>query len=663
MLMLSSAEELLELFSDPANAVDSPDLGPPPVAHFEEGDPIKFDAGKRVEEPTPDIGEEIPQALSANLETRRKRRESSHSGDLGRAQKTEPSAAQRGNDLLTTSSAGSSQPLKSGAKRKLSVREDEEHTDALNPVEKEVFRFHRRNTPSSAPENPRTSASKLADLVSNKVTQDLAAARGTSRSTTRETACVTVTSTRPALGPSKRPSSRPFCRSRTDSIAESVNTDPVTSPVKASKPLDKAEIGDFKKHEPKKSRDRDRTRDRPPSVKPIPPLKKHQESIASILSPAESDSPPPETPAPLPLDLFSPLTSEPSAARPESRDTPPPPDLNPDASNSDAFNAAGRISRRARGSVSYAEPNLRDKMRRPTKDLVDAVGADERVSRAASAKPDGSKSENEDVNGVDRNKAMRTVVIKKEDVLSESASWKHLASVEPSKSQHEHARAEPTSPLGNKSSADLPASVITERRRRTSALHRSEGLPLREEKPSTSGSGTTIAALLAAGAGTKKSKNGPTATRNECEEQKQLDEPVDIYDFNDSTPTGQQIETIVLAKDRPVGPAATRTSRRQPSVLASSRSIASILTAPHGPEAKEGPLVARARGRRETLGSAASTALTAPMASATAEAKTKPDGHSDLPPAKSVLGLGAAFAEGGSGRAERAASRRRSMML
>ena len=198
-----SAEELLELFSDPANVTDSPDLGPPPVAHFEEGDPIKFDMGRRVEEPVPDVGEQIPQALSVNLETRRKRRGSSHSSDLGREQKAESSAAQRGNELLASSSAGSSQSLKSGAKRKLSVRDDEEHIDASKSVEMEAFRFHRRNTPLIGPENPKTSANRVASLISNKVTQDLAAARGTNRSTTRETASVTVASTRPPLGPSK----------------------------------------------------------------------------------------------------------------------------------------------------------------------------------------------------------------------------------------------------------------------------------------------------------------------------------------------------------------------------------------------------------------------------------------------------------------------------
>ena len=175
------------------------------MAHFEEGDPIKFDASRKVEEPALDAAEETPQPLSANLETRRKRRESSHSGDLGRSHKTESTAVQRGNGLLTSSSAGSSQSLKSGAKRKLSVRDDGEQADASKSIEKEEFRFHRRNAPLTAPENARTSASKVTNLISNKVTQDLAAARGANRATTKEIISVSVAGARPPLGPSKPP--------------------------------------------------------------------------------------------------------------------------------------------------------------------------------------------------------------------------------------------------------------------------------------------------------------------------------------------------------------------------------------------------------------------------------------------------------------------------
>lgn len=42
--------------------------------------------------------------------------------------------------------------------------------------------------------------------------------------------------------------------------------------------------------------------------------------------------------------------------------------------------ASSRTSRRRGAVVSYAEPNLRDKMRRPTKDMIDAVAKDGRRS-------------------------------------------------------------------------------------------------------------------------------------------------------------------------------------------------------------------------------------------------------------------------------------------
>ena len=79
------------------------------------------------------------------------------------------------------------------------------------------------------------------------------------------------------------------------------------------------------------------------------------------------DSLPPKTPAP--DDIFSPPSTEPSTARPESKDTPPPGDL---ALGSQS-GIGGRPSRRVRAQVSYKEPSLNTKMRRPGKELVDAV--------------------------------------------------------------------------------------------------------------------------------------------------------------------------------------------------------------------------------------------------------------------------------------------------
>lgn len=83
----------------------------------------------------------------------------------------------------------------------------------------------------------------------------------------------------------------------------------------------------------------------------------------------------PETPAPEEETLPSPTSTAFSAsiyAR-APLDTPPPTELNPLISTADSL-TSGRPSRRSRTAVSYAQPNLRDKMRRPTEGFVDAVG-------------------------------------------------------------------------------------------------------------------------------------------------------------------------------------------------------------------------------------------------------------------------------------------------
>lgn len=86
---------------------------------------------------------------------------------------------------------------------------------------------------------------------------------------------------------------------------------------------------------------------------------------------------------PLPPDLFSPTPSEPSAARPEARTgTPPPGDLSTLSTTTDG---GARPSRRARAAVNYAEPSLNAKMRRPGKQMVDAISGLQHHSRAMSA--------------------------------------------------------------------------------------------------------------------------------------------------------------------------------------------------------------------------------------------------------------------------------------
>ncbi|KKF93813.1 Shugoshin [Ceratocystis platani] len=83
-------------------------------------------------------------------------------------------------------------------------------------------------------------------------------------------------------------------------------------------------------------------------------------------------------------DLMGAKSPEPQHIEETSRlgDTPPPSHISSNGETS-------RPSRRSRAAVSYAEPNLRDKMRRPTKELFDAVaGEGKYMRRSSSSKQD-----------------------------------------------------------------------------------------------------------------------------------------------------------------------------------------------------------------------------------------------------------------------------------
>ena len=268
---------------------------------------------------------------------------------------------------------------------------------------------------------------------------------------------------------------------------------------------------------------------------------------------------PPVTPAQPDLNLFSPLSTEPSAPRPESRDTPPPADL-----HSNTLTNAGRTTRRPRGSVSYTEPNLRDKMRRPTKELVDAVGADERIQRAASVKAENEKGVE---NGVASERAtekekIRTVVIKKEDETAWPAAWKSLSAVQMADDNEQPPLASPLgtkSSSSNASSAHLPSTIIASRKRRPSTLpaelsatsppgNQSRRAPV-PAQPSNSGSATTIAALAAIPHRPHPSRSDLITVTRIAEQEPatahrgrdeasvaQKNNAIDVYDFQGSSP-------------------------------------------------------------------------------------------------------------------------------
>ena len=145
-LLSSSAEELLGIFADPANTTDSPDLGPPPVAHFDEGDPIKFDPTEKLSphERSAASTVEAQPKLSANLETRRKRRESSHQLDVGVKSKNVDSHKYTAS---VASAMAASQPVKPSAKRKLNDRDDDnDQPTKVDELEKQGSQPSRRGS-------------------------------------------------------------------------------------------------------------------------------------------------------------------------------------------------------------------------------------------------------------------------------------------------------------------------------------------------------------------------------------------------------------------------------------------------------------------------------------------------------------------------------------
>ena len=185
---------MLGILSDPGNSADSPDLGPPPIAHFDDGDPVKYDSSQNLGADTSDFH---PSTGFANLETRKKRRESSITRESNQNSSLEDTSAPIGNL--------SSQPLKLGAKRKLSAREDEDRVNAPADKGKDEFRFNRRTEASSGSAANVTTASKSVSSIlgGNKTLEDLTAARAPPREKVRDIAPISAAS-RKALGESKQ---------------------------------------------------------------------------------------------------------------------------------------------------------------------------------------------------------------------------------------------------------------------------------------------------------------------------------------------------------------------------------------------------------------------------------------------------------------------------
>lgn len=394
--------------SEIINSTDSPEIGPPPVSQFVDEDPVKIDLPKKDHSKTNADDSGIDPSLAINLEQRRKRKDNGSVGESRRSSRSEPP--------LGDSEAGTL--LKAGAKRKLSVREDEE-VEAV----------------------PKTTKDAEKALRTRDDTQD------TRKYSTAESTASDTQEVAPTKSVPKEPSVAPI---RKVLAPKSVNN----SPRKAVRKI-VSEEGKPNKPAPSiKHTDGERKQTRQEPLH-IPVLDLNPSPVETEI---QLPGPEPETPAG--IDLFSPPLSQPSTTRQDSRDTPPPAGLGQSSEGP-------RPSRRARGAVSYAEPNLRDKMRRPTKDLIDAVAGDNKVIRTGSVvETDGNP----------------TTITKFKTEPETEQSWKEIPSI-----------VADNSPLSNKGPTpdSVPSNISTHRKRRESLLQQTES----ELGPSSAAS--AIVAMLA----------------------------------------------------------------------------------------------------------------------------------------------------------------------
>lgn len=569
LLTTCRPSEIQDLFSDPvADNTDSPDIGPPPVSQFINEDPVKIDLPTR-SDTNKEENSEIDPARSINLEQRRKRRDSTAPPEQKRASRFEPGPSQSGREVA--------QSLKTGAKRKLSTREDEDGASNAKPAETspDDFKYTRR----TIEEQPQPKTSGAVEKQTTKTQREFAIAKGAHREKTSST---TPLNNRRALGP------------------KTANTDMTNSPKKNSKQALSDDISSGKGEILKKDHLKEKPRERKAEPLRIKPTAEPVVTTTNI-------DPEPETPAA--PDLFSPPASGSPAIRAESRDTPPPPDLGPGIEGQ-------RPSRRARGSVSYAEPNLRDKMRRPTKELVDAVTGEGKAQRLSIVKLESD--------------APSTARKIKEEPEADDA-WKTLHSTS---MVNEYSK----SPLIDKvnSRETMPGSPTTQQHHRRSSIHQAS-----ENELPRSGSSSAISALL----------GGPRKFRQEQSERGEAKDSLnkaiaklDIYEFTGSSPREPSDSRIPAVKaDWHV----LRT--RRPSSNTQELVAANTAESSDGEQTSRAP-VTSSRRRQSMMGLGASASNAESEGQKQADELRKSNSHSLLN-------------EGSEARRERVSARRRSMML
>lgn len=306
--------------------------------------------------------EQVPGLLSANFETRRRRRDPQRrSGPVQLDALLGPPAKPNHVHLAELEPLRAESSGQPSTKRKLEAKEQQ--TPVLNRVrsENDAFIFSRKEEPLLP---------LLEVLGSGRTNENSPFFRAPNDKD--------VPSARKALAASQC-FSMPRHRFNADHVTENTNFGPASSPRKLHDSKTSLEPPIRRRQTHNLANRMHLNNQATPEVHNIP-------TIPPPNLPPTTDIPPPlheikaEPLTPGPLTLLSPTSTEPSEVTRPLRDTPPPSIRRAPSISSIDDVLPMRPSRRTRPAVSYAEPSLNSKLRRPTDTLVDAVGRSDRRS-------------------------------------------------------------------------------------------------------------------------------------------------------------------------------------------------------------------------------------------------------------------------------------------
>lgn len=388
---LHSREQILALCSEAADTTDttdSPELGPPPMSRFVDGESVNIGSpsksveiersetvvhGSSAASPSPSPSPAPPPpAPAARPTTRTEKNIHVRPDPTPEIEPEEVEVKRRPKETPILPPVVGQVSAKAGSKRKYSVGEDTSKTSQKAT-----------DTPRSRNDAERPVIGR--DLQNAKSLKELT----NQRKEARERLSAPVNPRRPLS-------------------AKSTNDD-VTSPIKNTKVAAAEGKAVADKPKPRAARERAAQKIREAEVNADtdagPPT---EETIQTPSSPTPVvDVLPSTETVPVEAALMSPASPELTSrmSLPSVRDTPPPADIS-------SLGETSRPSRRARAAISYAEPNLRDKMRRPTKELYDAVAGQTRyLQRGGSSKSDSATPD---------------AILMDKDEPGDGNAWEHL---------------------------------------------------------------------------------------------------------------------------------------------------------------------------------------------------------------------------------------------